>query len=51
MSSLQVVHVPRLKAHGYTLGGRAYFVATEFLHVTRFLLLYLMQNVWLCLCK
>ena len=40
MSSLQGVHVPRLKAHGYTLAGRVYFVATEFLDVSLLLLLH-----------
>ena len=37
MSSLQGVHVPRPKAHGFTLGSRGYryFVANEFVEVSR----------------
>jgi len=38
MLDLQGTYVPRLKAHGYTLGGRIYFVATEFIHVGLLLL-------------
>jgi len=34
MGRLQGVVVPRLKAHGYTLGGAAYFLATELLDVS-----------------
>ena len=30
---LQGVLVPRLMAHGYTLGGGAYFTATEYMEV------------------
>ena len=64
MHSLQGVHVPRLKAHGYTLGGRTYFVATELIQVSMLLLLALHrlrsaswfasghqlhnQRLWLC---
>jgi len=33
MSDLQGTYVPRLKAFGYTLGGTACFVATEYLEV------------------
>ena len=33
LQPLQEVIVPRLLAHGYTLGGDAYFVATEFIEV------------------
>ena len=33
MKHLQGVCVPRLLAHGYTLGGSAYSVATEFIEV------------------
>jgi hypothetical protein len=33
LQPLQAVVVPRLLAHGYTLGGDAYFVATEFIEV------------------
>ena len=37
MGSLQGIVVPRLKAHGFTLGGAAYFLATELLDVSQFL--------------
>ncbi len=33
LQHLQSLCVPRLLAQGYTLGGRAYFVATEFMEV------------------
>ncbi len=33
LQPLQGVVVPRLLAHGYTLGGDAYFVAAEFIEV------------------
>ena len=33
MEHLQGVCVPQLLAHGYTLGGSAYFVATKFIEV------------------
>ena len=39
MRSLQGVHVPRLRAHGYTMGGQIYFIATEFIQVRLLLLM------------
>ena len=33
LQHLQGLCVPRLLAHGHTLGGAAYFVATEFVEV------------------
>lgn len=33
LKHLQGVCVPQLLAHGYTLGGSAYFVATKFIEV------------------
>ena len=51
MTGLQGVHVPRLRAHGYTLGGKAYFVATDFLEVNAWTLSGMTLTVGRCICS